>query len=37
VVKTSGKTFHPSDLEAVARMPKEGQAQKQLFLYRNSQ
>jgi len=37
VVKTSGKTFHPSDLESVARMPKEGQAQKQLFLYRDSQ
>ena len=37
VAKTSGKTFHPSDLEAVAKMPREVDVQKQLFLYRNSQ
>lgn len=37
VAKTSGKTFHPNDLEAVAKMPREVDEQKQLFLYRNSQ
>jgi hypothetical protein len=37
VAKKSGKTFHPGELEAVAKMPKEGQAQKQLFLYGDPQ
>jgi 16S rRNA G966 N2-methylase RsmD len=37
VAKTSGKTFQPSELESVAKMPKEDQAQKQLFLYGDSQ
>ncbi|OHB54637.1 MAG: hypothetical protein A2173_06155 [Planctomycetes bacterium RBG_13_44_8b] len=32
VAKGAGKTFQPSDLEAVAKMPKEGPTQKQLFL-----
>jgi hypothetical protein len=36
VAKGAGKTFQPSDLEAVAKMPKEGHVEKQLFLYRNS-
>jgi len=31
VAKTSGKTFHPSVLEAVAKMPREVDVQKQLF------
>jgi hypothetical protein len=37
VAKEAGKTFQPNDLEAVAKMPKEGSAQKQLFLYKSSQ
>lgn len=32
VAQAAGKTVQPSELEAVARMPKEGDAQKQLFL-----
>jgi DNA modification methylase len=32
VAKASGKTFQASDLEVVAKMPKEGHVQKQLFL-----
>jgi hypothetical protein len=32
LVETAGKTFHPSDLEAVAGMPKETHAPKQLSL-----
>ena len=36
LAKGAGNTFQPSDLEAVAKMPKEDHAQKQLFLYRNS-
>jgi hypothetical protein len=36
VTKGAGKTFQPSDLEAVAKMPREGHVEKQLFLYRNS-
>jgi DNA modification methylase len=36
LAKGAGKVFQPSDLEAVAKMPKEAPAQKQLFLYRDS-
>ena len=33
VAKAAGKTFDPSDLEAVAKMPKEGDTQKQQLLF----
>jgi len=33
VTKAAGKTFNPSDLEAVAKMPKEGDTQKQELLF----
>jgi len=33
VAKGAGKTFNPSDLEAVAKMPKEGDTQKQQLLF----
>ncbi len=36
VAKEAGKTFQPDTLEAVAKMPKEGHSQKQLFLYGDS-
>jgi len=33
VAKAAGKTFNPSDLEAAAKMPKEGDTQKQQLLF----
>lgn len=33
VAKVAGKTFQPSDLEAVAKMPREGNVQKQQMLF----